>query len=281
MLSAELHHLRTEAHAFLRSHNRTCTPQSVARHIFGPKRHEDPVAALLVRAILDPLPDTGRAHDGSWLALDAPFLDIPLDDIRYAVVDLETTGSLTGVDRIIEVGIAVLEQGKVVKQFSSLCHSKRHVSPRIRKLTGINPSQLKEAPLFGEVTPVIIDLLHGAHAFVAHDVRFDMPFLRWELERHGHVMPDLPALCTLQLSQSLWPDLSGWRLQDLAGTFAVAHTHPHRAGEDALATAGVLARAVKDARGQGAKTLSDLYRITYGSRESDADDGTMEANAAG
>ncbi len=281
MLSAELHHLRTEARDYLLSLNRTCTPQAVARHIFGPERHEDPVAALLVRAILDPLPDIGRAHDGSWMALDAPFLDVPLDDIRLAVVDLETTGSLTGVDRIIEVGIAVLEGGEVVKQFSSLCHSKRHVSPRIRKLTGINPRQLKEAPLFSEVVPVIVDLLHGAHAFVAHDVRFDMPFLRWELERHGQRMPDLPALCTLQLSQSLWPDLDGWRLQDLAGTFAVAHTHPHRAGEDALATAGVLQREINDARGLGAETLSDLYKLTYVTSTRADDDDAMEATAAG
>lgn len=280
MLTAELHHLRAEASTYIHALDRSCTPQEVARHIFGPKRHEDPVAALLVRAILDPLSDVDRAHDGRWMALDAPFLDVPLDDARFAVVDLETTGSLTGVDRIIEVGVAVLEGGEVVKQFSSLCHSKRHVSPRIRKLTGIKPRHLKDAPLFDEVAPVIVDLLRGAHAFVAHDVRFDMPFLRWELERHGHAMPDMPALCTLQLARSLWPDLDGWRLQDLAGTFAVAHTHPHRAGEDALATAGVLERAVEDAHRHGADTLGDLFRVTYDDALDDRDD-TYAADAAG
>ncbi len=270
-----------EAADFLQSCDRPCAPQAVARHIFGPQRHEDPVAALLVRAILDPLLHIGRAHDGNWLSYDAPFLDVPLKDIRMVAVDLETTGSLTGVDRIIEVGMAVLERGQVVKQFSSLCHSKRHVSPRIRRLTGIKPSQLKEAPPFAEVAPVVVDMLHGAHAFVAHDVRFDMPFLRWELERHGLVMPDLPAVCTLQLSRSLWPDLDGWRLQDLAGTFAVAHTHPHRAGEDALATAGVLARALAATRELGAETLGDLYRVIDARSDLGADDDLLEANAAG
>ena len=216
MLTAELHHLRSEASAYIHDLNRSCTPQEVARHIFGPKRHEDPVAALLVRAILDPLTDVDRAHDGRWLALDAPFLDVTLDDARFVVVDLETTGSLTGVDRIIEVGVAVLEGGEVVKQFSSLCHSKRHVSPRIRKLTGIKPRHLKDAPPFDEVAPVIEDLLRGAHAFVAHDVRFDMPFLTWELKRHGRAMPDMPALCTLQLART--PDVARSRRVASAGS---------------------------------------------------------------
>jgi DNA polymerase III epsilon subunit family exonuclease len=281
MLSAELQELRAEAHAYLQSCDRPCAPQTVARHIFGAQRHEDPVAVLLVRAILEPMRRVGRAHDGRWLAYDAPFLDIPLAGTRMVAVDLETTGSLTGVDRIIEVGMAALERGQVVKQFSSLCHSSRRVSPRIRRLTGIKPSQLKEAPTFAEVAPTIVDMLRGAHAFVAHDVRFDMPFLRWELERHGLEMPDLPAVCTLQLARSLWPDLHGWRLQDLAGTFAVAHTHPHRAGEDALATAGVLARALAAVREHGAKTLGDLYFITSAQGDLGAEDDLLEAGAAG
>jgi len=281
MLSAELQELRAEAQSYLQSLDQPCAPQAVARHIFGPQRHEDPVAALLVRAILEPMTCVERAHDGRWMALDASYLEIPLDEARLVAVDLETTGSLTGVDRIIEVGMAMLERGQIVKQFSSLCHSERHVSPRIRRLTGIKPSQLKEAPPFGEVAPVIVDMLQGAHAFVAHDVRFDMPFLRWELGRHGLEMPDAPAVCTLQLARSLWPDLDGWRLQDLAGTFAVAHTHPHRAGEDALATAGVLARALLDARALGARTLGDLYRLTSASRDLGEEDDLLEANAAG
>lgn len=236
---------------------------------------------LLVRAILEPMHSIERAHDGCWMPLDADYLDIPLDEARLVAVDLETTGSLTGVDRIIEVGMATLEQGQIVKQFSSLCHSERHVSPRIRRLTGIKPSQLKEAPTFAEVAPLVVDMLNGAHAFVAHDVRFDMPFLRWELGRHDLEMPDIPAVCTLQLSRNLWPDLDGWRLQDLAGTFAVAHTHPHRAGEDALATAGVLARLLSDARAHGARSLGDLYRLTSASRDDGEENDLLEANAAG
>jgi DNA polymerase III epsilon subunit-like protein len=279
MLTNELRHLRQQAHRFILNADRSCTPQELARHLFGPLRHEDPVAQLVVRNILDGEPDVCRGHDARWLALDAPFLDRSIDDLRYVVVDLETTGSLIGVDRIIEVGIAVLEGGRVTQRFSSLTQSSRPVTGRIRRLTGIRPSDLVGAPAFGDVAPMVMDMLRSADAFVAHDVRFDQNFLGWELARHGHVMPEMPGLCTLRLAQQLWPDHDGWRLQDLAGSFSVTHDRPHRAGEDALATAGVLAHALEHAEAHGARLFGDLYSLTSLLDDSDDADGEMSARA--
>jgi len=107
-----------------------------------------------------------------------------------------------------------------------------------------------------------MDLLQGAHAFVGHDVRFDFSFLRWELARRGLKIPCLTGVCTLQLSQQLWPDMDGWRLQDLANHFSVPHAPPHKAGEDALATAGVLLHAIETAVEHRAATLGDLIALT-------------------
>jgi DNA polymerase III epsilon subunit family exonuclease len=281
MLSRELTELQEQARLHLLRRNAPCQAQELARHLFGPERHETPEAVLVVRKLLESLPDVARSHDGRWIALDAPFLGVPLDAARLVAVDLETTGSLIGVDCIIEVGLAVWESGQVVQQFSSLVHNTRRVSPRIRKLTGIEPNQLHEAPPFDEVAPVVADLLRGAHAFVAHDVRFDLNFLRWELERLGHDLPEMPGLCTLQLAQLLWPSHDGWRLQDLAGSFSVTHRHPHRAGEDALATAGVLAHAVADAAAIGAVTLADLFRLPTLVAVGDGRDELFAADAAG
>ncbi len=279
MLSNELTQLRADAHGFLLSSDRSCTSQEIARHLFGPGRHEDPVAQLVVRNILEDEPSAIRAHDARWVALDAGFLDRDIDDLRYVVVDLETTGSLIGVDRIIEVGIAVLEGGRVTQTFSSLVKTERPISGRIRRLTGIRPSDLQDAPSFADVAPIVMDLLRGGSAFVAHDVRFDLNFLGWELQRHGYAMPEMPGLCTLRLSQQLWPDLGGWRLQDLADSFAVTHDRPHRAGEDALATAHVLSHAVNQAVDHGAEAFSDLYRLTSLLEDVDEGDDEMSARA--
>ncbi len=125
MLSKELRHLRSSAHRFLLNADRSCTSQEIARHLFGPRRHEDPVAQLLVRSILQGDDGLVQGHDSRWMALESPYLAPMIDDLRYAVVDLETTGSLIGVDRIIEVGIAIVEDRRVTQTFSSLVHSSR------------------------------------------------------------------------------------------------------------------------------------------------------------
>ena len=76
---------------------------------------------------------------------------------------------------------------------------------------------------------------------MAHDIRFDMPFLRWELMRRDHDFPCQTGICTLQLSRALWPDAPSHSLGELAVTLDLAHVQPHRAGDDALAAAGITA----------------------------------------
>ena len=277
MHARELASLRAAAHRFLKSADRSCTSQEVARQLFGPSRHEEPVAQLVVRNILADAPLVCAGHDGRWIALDAPFLARPLDTLRAVTVDLETTGSLIGVDRIIEVGFTVTDSGRAVDSFSSLVHCTRHLNGRIQRLTGIRPADLQEAPALETLAPRLMEALEKADVFVAHDVRFDQNFLRWELQRLGHDMPERPGVCTLRLAQDLWPDCEGWRLQDLAQTFDVGLDRPHRAGEDAEATAGVLLHALHDASGRGARTLADLFRGVAG--YADEGEGELAARA--
>ncbi len=284
MLSSDLSRLQVEAHEFLRDADGPCSTQAIARRLFGPRRHEDPVAQLVARKIIDGRPDFLQTHDGSWCAADAPFLKLPLAEATFVVADLEATGSLIGVDKIIEVGLALVRGGEVVDRLDSLVRSRRQVSHHVRRLTGIDPRSLRTAPSFGDLAPRIAELLGEADAFVAHDVWFDLAFLRWELGRHGHAMSVMPALCTLKLARLLWPDLDSWRLQDLSRRFAVAHENPHRAGEDALATAGVLHHALERVAAWGVEDLAGVYalpaRIAAGELPRD-EDGRLSAHAAG
>jgi DNA polymerase III epsilon subunit family exonuclease len=261
MISTDLNKLKDEALSFLLAENQPCLSKIIARHLFGESRHEEPVAQLLVRAILEQDSRFIKTHDNLWSASDISTLNLPINDARFVVVDLEATGSLIGVDRIIEVGIAVVENGQIIKQFSSLVQSDRKISHRVRKLTGISHDDLVDARSLAETMLIVKEMLSSADVFVAHDVRFDMHFLRWEMKRQGLELPSIPGICTVHLSQQLWPDLDGWRLVDLSNGFGLSHNHPHRAGEDAIATAGVLAYALDDAIEIGAKTVLDLLRL--------------------
>lgn len=256
--AAHLSDLRHEAHAALLGAERPLSPQDLARRLFGSRRHEDPVAALVVRFVLQSDPRFVRTHAGRWSVTGAPCLARPLAATDFIVVDLETTGSVLGVDEVVEIGALRLRDGEVTGRFATLVRPERSLPLWVRKLTGIRSSDLRGAPSFPEVAPDLVALLSGA-VFVAHDLRFDLPFLRWEFSRHGLAMPDTIGVCTLQLSRVLWPDLPSRRLSELSRHFGVAHSHPHRAAADAEATAGVFSRALARAAELGLSDLGDLF----------------------
>ncbi len=103
---------------------------------------------------------------------------------RYVVVDLETTGNSwkDGKDKITQIAAVVVEDGEILEIFSSFVNPKREIPPFITELTGIDESLVKQAPLFQDVAPMIVELLQGA-AFVAHNVHFDWNFLNEELRQ--------------------------------------------------------------------------------------------------
>ena len=242
------------------------------------------MAQLVVRKLLDGEPGFLQTHDGCWSTTASASLAGSIDEAVFVVVDLEATGSLIGVDKIIEVGMALCRGGEVVDRLSSLVKCSRPIPSHVRRLTGISSQALEAAPTFPEVAVEVSDFLSRADVFVAHDVWFDLAFLRWELKRLDRKPPVMPALCSLRLARTLWPDLSGWRLKDLAARFEVGLDHPHRAGDDALATAGVLFRELELAVELGAETLADLYRLRelIADRAERGDDGdALAAHATG
>ncbi|MHB8078959.1 MAG: 3'-5' exonuclease [Candidatus Krumholzibacteriia bacterium] len=275
-----LHNLRSTAHATLLEADWPLTPQELAGRLFGAHRHEDPLAAVIVRHLLQGDPRFVRTHAGRWSAAQAPHLRRTLADTVFTVVDLETTGSVLGVDEIVEIGALTVRGGHVVDRLSTLVRSRRPLPPWVRRLTGIRSADLRDAPTFPEVAPGLRDMLAGA-VFVAHDVRFDLPFLRWEFSRHGLELPEMLGVCTLQLSRLLWPDLPSHRLGDLARDLDVPHGQPHRAGADAEATAGVLKQALDGAGLHGLHELGDLFAATLVVGEEAAPEAAIAAEAAG
>jgi ATP-dependent DNA helicase DinG len=219
-----------------------------------------PETQVVVRALLADDPRFVKTHDHCWTVLGSPLLQQRLDAATFSVVDLETTGSVIGVDEIIEIGLVQIRGGRVVERFETLVWSDRTIPPWVARLTGISNEDLEGAPTFSDVAEQLFGLLDG-HVFVAHDIRFDLPFLRWEFGRRGLVRPAVTGLCTLELSRQLWPDLASRSLPDLARKFGVNHDNPHRAADDAMATGGVLLHALTTAHELGLSELGDLYRL--------------------
>ena len=260
MLSSDLKQYRADAHDFLLGQQKPLPTPVIARHLFGARRHEMPETQVVVRALLSADPRFVETHDHCWTVIGSSCLRQSLDEATFAVVDLETTGSVIGVDEIIEIGLVIYQGGKIQDRFETLVWSDRDIPPWVARLTGINNKDLEGAPTFSDVAETLASMVDG-NVFVAHDIRFDLPFLRWEFARRGVARPAVTGLCTLQLSRQLWPNLASRSLLDLARTFGIDHDNPHRAADDATATAGILDRALRDARGYGLVDLGDLFRI--------------------
>lgn len=279
MNSHDLTQFRAEAHDYLLGQQKPLPTPAIARRLFGARRHEMPETQVVVRALLSADPRFVETHDHCWTVIGSPLLQQKLDEATFAVVDLETTGSVIGVDEIIEIGLVRIRGGKVIDRFETLVWSDRIIPPWVARLTGISNSDLEGAPTFSDIAEELQSFLEDS-VFVAHDIRFDLPFLRWEFGRRGLVRPAVTGLCTLELSRQIWPELSSHSLPDLARTFELNHDNPHRAADDALASGGVLLAALAVIGDLGVTELGDLYRLDEVLGDDTVDDEGLSAKAA-
>ncbi|WP_312096794.1 ATP-dependent DNA helicase DinG [Niallia sp.] len=159
---------------------------------------------------------------------------------KFVVVDLETNGnSPRKGDRIIQFAAVVIENGKIVEEYSSLLNPLQPISPFIEELTGITDEMVDTAPIFEEIADEIVRLLEDAY-FVAHNVLFDLSFLNEELEQAGFRQFYGPILDTVELARILYPTADSYKLTDLAAQEGIVHSRPHQADSDAYVTAELL-----------------------------------------
>ena len=155
-----------------------------------------------------------------------------------AFVDLETTGTRAGADRVTEVGVVRVEAdadgGNVrVDEWSSLVDPGVPIPPAIQALTGITDAMVRGAPTFPSIARDLARRLDGC-LFVAHNARFDFGFLKHEFARVG--VPFAPrALCTVRLSRRLDPEAGGHGLDAVIARHGLDPGARHRALGDARA----------------------------------------------
>lgn len=161
-----------------------------------------------------------------------------LRDERVAVVDFETTGmGPQHGARATEVGLVLIEGGRIVDQYASLMHSGVPVPPFIERLTGISNEMLERAPGAREVISHA-HALTGGCTLVAHNAGFDRSFWVAELLRAGIAAQEQAFVCTVKLARRLYPDAPNCKLGTLAAWQQLPdHGPAHRALADALTTA--------------------------------------------
>lgn len=158
--------------------------------------------------------------------------------MKFAVVDLETTGGTPENGRITEIGIVLLDDFQVVKTYQTLVDPGMPIQPFVQKLTGITDEMVSGKPQFNDVAEEVAEMLRG-RIFVAHNVQFDCRFMRAELRR-ACIKMDPPRLCTVKLSRRFFPGLPSYSLHNLIMSLELPDFNHHRALADAMAAAEIL-----------------------------------------
>ena len=74
-------------------------------------------------------------------------------------IDLETTGANNLRDRITEVGLCEVQNGELVREWSTLVNPETAIPPFIEQLTGITSAMVADAPRFAEIAGELKDKL--------------------------------------------------------------------------------------------------------------------------
>lgn len=180
---------------------------------------------------------------------------------KFVIIDVETTGvSFDRGDRIIQVAYVMIEKKQIVERFSSYIQPEREIPRFIQTLTNITEEQVKDAPLFAEIAPKLLEALDGAF-FVAHNVDFDLHFINAELENAGYEPFQGPVLDTVELSRIAFPTASGFKLSQLSEKLSMTHDQPHRADSDAEATSELFIQIVQKLKNLPYETLVQLDKL--------------------
>ena len=112
--------------------------------------------------------------------MDHVTLDRPL-----VCFDLETTGTSTDRDRIVEIGMVRVETDGTRRDYRTLVNPEMPIPPGASAVHGITDADVREAPVLAAVAREIIDMFEDADLAGFNSVNFDTPLLENELRRVG------------------------------------------------------------------------------------------------
>mgnify|MGYP001597388782 CR=1 FL=1 len=164
------------------------------------------------------------------------------------VFDVETTGlDPRRGHRIVEIAALRIENEMIdeMLSFVSLVNPDRDIPWEARQVNKITDEQVRGAPGIEEVLPKFLEFAGGS-VLVAHNARFDMGFLECEKDVcWGYV--ELPeCLCTMRLSQALFPRDVGHNLDAVARRLGLTIPKTrHRALPDVMLTAHALMKMIE------------------------------------
>ena len=177
-------------------------------------------------------------------------------DTTYCVLDLETTGFSAKTEKITEIGVMKVKDGKVLDEFACFVNPEKPIPQRVVEVTKITDEMVKDAETIDKVFPKLLKFL-GDSVLVAHNADFDIGFLKQNAEDLGYDF-DYTYVDTLSMARDLFPDFKKYNLGKIAEKLKIHVDVAHRALDDVDTTVKVMNVMMNMLKERGAKTIEDI-----------------------
>jgi DNA polymerase-3 subunit epsilon len=159
----------------------------------------------------------------------------------FVAIDVETANP--DLASICQIGVASVQSGKIVEQWSSLVNPKDFFDPINIAIHGIDDDRVQDAPTFPSVYSEF-QARATAPVIVSH-TGFDRAAISMAVEKHQLPTGGQVWLDSARVARRAWPDkyaVRGYGLANVAADLGISFKH-HDAGEDARAAAEIILRA--------------------------------------
>ena len=164
----------------------------------------------------------------------------------YVLYDLETTGTSSKYDEVIEISAVKVKNGEVTEEFSQLVNPGRPIPYATSAVNHITDDMVAFAPMFDSVLQQFLVFI-GDDVLVGHNINsFDMKFLYRDCERYFGQTLTNDYIDTLKLARLCLPELSHHRLGDLAQYYGISTAGAHRALNDCRMNQQVFEKLAKE-----------------------------------
>jgi DNA polymerase III subunit epsilon len=188
---------------------------------------------------------------------DSPAAALPV----FVAFDVETTGLIAGVDRVVELAAVAFQGEQVVEAFSALVNPGVPVPAVVTRVTGITDETLIGAPPpAGPLADFLRTLSRGTP--VAHNAVFDVGFVLTEAQEAGLALPQGPVLDTRGLARRAFPGRFSYGLGNLVKDLQIQTLGVHRALADAHACRTLFLECVRRLGKDGEPALEELARLS-------------------
>ena len=187
----------------------------------------------------------------------------PLYALDYVVFDTETTGlDPSGGDQMISIAAVRIVNGRVLtgECFDELIHPGMPVPEQSTVFHGITDEMLVGKPDIKKILPRFVEFV-GDAVLVAHNAPFDMKFIELQSET-CQIRLDNPVLDTVLLSAFVHDHSNKHTLDVLAERYGVCIQGRHTALGDALATAHIFLKLVKQLSCRQINTLNEAINAS-------------------